>query len=155
MPASSPQGRGGGWVLAQSLLMSALVAAGPLDTARWHRPWLVVCGAVLFLLAAAVGIAGVVHLGDNRTPFPAPRLGSRLVRTGIYAHLRHPLYASVLTWGFAWALLWQSAAALALAVLQIPFFMAKASSEELRLRAQFKDYPEYARRVKRFLPGLF
>lgn len=39
----------------------------------------------------------------------------KLVQHGICAQIRHPLYTSVLLAGFAWALLWQSAPALAAA----------------------------------------
>lgn len=154
VPTSPRHGRGLRWVVAQSLLMSALVAAGPWHPGDWHSPGLVALGALLFVAAGVVGVTGVLHLGDNRTPLPSPRPGSRLVTRGIYAHLRHPLYTSVLTAGFAWTLLWQSTPCLLLALLQVPFFVAKARAEEVLLRAHFPEYEAYARRVRRFLPGV-
>ena len=154
-PPAGAGGRGGGWVWVQSILMTALVIAGPVDAGTWHHPLGVGSGAILFAAAGAVGIAGVVQLGDNRTPFPRPRPGSRLVERGVYGWVRHPLYVSVLLAGFGWALLWQSIAALAAAALQVPFFAAKAAREERWLCEAFPHYPEYARRVKRFVPGIY
>jgi protein-S-isoprenylcysteine O-methyltransferase Ste14 len=145
-------GRGTAWVVAQFALMLALFAAGPMWRGQWSGPVSVGLGAVLVLIGAWLGIAGVRVLGANRTPFPEPRPASQLITTGIYAHIRHPLYASVIALGFGWALLWQSGPALVLAALQIAFFRAKARVEERLLCERFTGYADYARRVPRFLP---
>lgn len=143
------------WVATQFVLMLALLAAGP----GWRGPWwgmvAMLCACALLLVGAWLGIAGLRVLGTNRTPFPAPKTGSQLVTTGIYARVRHPLYASLIALGFGWALLWRSGPALALAVAQTVFLHAKAKHEERSLRDHFPDYARYARRVPRFLPRLF
>lgn len=154
-PETTRPSRGLRWVVAQSLLMSVLIASGPMHPADWHSPAGIGVGACLVAAAGGIGIAGVIHLGRNRTPFPAPRPGSVLVRHGVYAWCRHPLYTSVLLAGFGWALLWQSGWTLLLAVVQIPFFVAKSRSEERRLVRAFPGYKEYARQVRRFLPGVY
>lgn len=146
--------RGGAWVATQFVLMLALLGAGPMWRGQWDARS-AFAGAVLVLIGAWLGIAGVRVLGVNRTPFPAPKSGSELVTTGIYARVRHPLYASVIALGFGWALLWRSAPALALAAVQVVFFGLKAQLEERLLRAQFPGYADYAARVPRFLPRLF
>lgn len=147
--------RGAGWVWAQSVVMLAWVSAGPATSGTWHSATGVTLGAFLFLLAAVVGITGVTHLERNRTPFPRPRPGSRLIQDGIYAWVRHPLYLSVMLAGFGWALLWQSGLTAVLALLQIPFFDAKARLEEQWLTEAFPEYAEYRRRVRRFIPGWY
>ena len=151
----SPPGRGAGWVWAQSVLMSALVAAGPVAPGAWHQPAGVLAGTLLFAGAGVLGVVGVWQLGDNRTPFPRPRPGSRLIEGGVYGWVRLPLYVSVLLAGLGWAFLWQSLPTLIVACLQLPFFTAKARHEERWLREAFPGYAEYARRVKGFVPGLF
>lgn len=148
-------GHGLRWVLIQTVLLIALVAAGPIDSGGWHQPAGLALGGVCFVVGGAVGIAGVVRLGRNRTPFPRPRAGSRLVDHGIYRWVRHPLYLSVMLAGLGWALLWQSPSAFLIAAILVPFFDAKARREEVWLREAFPDYEAYARRVKRFLPGLY
>lgn len=147
--------KGAGWVWTQSVLMLAVVGLGPVGAGSWHNPKLVTLGAVLFLLSGVLGLAGVVHIGRNRTPFPRPRQGSVLVQHGVYAWVRHPLYVSVIGASLGWSLLFQSAAALGFSLLLAPLFNAKARREEQWLREAFPGYADYARRVKRFIPGLY
>ena len=147
--------RGGIWVVAQFALMIAGLAAGPIWRASWNGWPTFAAGLVFLLIGAWLGLRGKRDLGLNRTPFPQPKDDGQLITSGIYARLRHPLYASVIALGFAWALLWQSWPALGLAVAQILFFDAKARREERWLRARFPGYAAYVRRVKRFIPGLY
>jgi len=149
------QARGAGWVVFQFMLMFALLTAGPLWRSHWSGWWTWVLGGALFVLGAWTGLHGKRDLGHHRTPFPRPKEEGQLISTGIYARVRHPLYLSVVALGFAWALLWRSWPALSLAVLQAPFFDGKARREERWLREQFSHYDDYARRVKRFIPGLY
>jgi protein-S-isoprenylcysteine O-methyltransferase Ste14 len=121
----------------------------------WTRLDMILSGGVLFALGAAFGIAGVIALKSNRTPFPKPCEGSRLVQSGIYGHVRHPLYTSVILASLGWALVWQSRPALLVAVALVPFLHAKARREERWLRERFPDYADYEKRVKRFLPWVY
>jgi protein-S-isoprenylcysteine O-methyltransferase Ste14 len=94
-------------------------------------------------------------LGENLTPFPKPRSEGRLVRSGIYSRVRHPLYTSVFLAALGWALLWQSWPALLVALSLAPFFEAKARREETWLREQFAEYDDYTRHTHRFLPWIY
>ncbi|MBL9128907.1 MAG: hypothetical protein JNL97_14755, partial [Verrucomicrobiales bacterium] len=82
--------RGGGWVVAQSILLVALVASGPAHPGDWHAPAGVAFGVLSFLAAGVLGVAGVARLGAHRSPYPVPKEDSRLVREGVYAFCRHP-----------------------------------------------------------------
>lgn len=144
--------RGGLWVVVQFALMIAVIALGlGLRGSGWGWPASAV-GIAFFLLGGVFGIAGVVVLGRNRTPFPQPRVNSELIQRGIYARVRHPLYTSVMLISLGWALLWQSWPALVAALALIPFFHAKARREERWLAEKFSGYADYAKRVPRFLP---
>lgn len=156
MSISLPEkGRGAWWVAVQFTLMLAGLAAGPLVRGQWSGWWNWVLGGALLLLGAWVGIRGGRDLGRQRTPFPRPKEDGRLVTTGIYAFVRHPLYLAVVAVGFAWALLWRSTPALTLAFLQVPFFDAKARCEERWLRRRYPGYDQYTRQVKRFIPAIY
>ena len=147
--------RGGLWVLAQGVLTLAVIAAGFFWPGE-RRPIVLTVGAIVFLLAAVVcGGLGAVSLGRNLTPFPRPSEPGRLVRTGIYGLIRHPLYTAVMCGSFGWALLRASWPGLLFAVAMIPFFDAKARREERWLQREFPEYQEYAQRVRRFLPWLY
>lgn len=146
--------RGGLWVVGQSILMLAVIGLGVLFPGDWTRIWVIGIGGFLFVLGGYFGIAGVLVLGKNRTPYPQPRDGSALVQQGIYARVRHPLYTSVMLASLGWALIWQSVAAFIAALTLIPFFYAKALQEERWLFQTFSGYADYARRVPRFFPRL-
>ena len=114
-----------------------------------------IAGVALMIAGAGIALAGAMALGRNLTPFPKPADSAQLVRHGIYAVIRHPLYTSVIAVALGWALVWQSWPALLVAVTLIPFFSAKARREERWLREKFPQYAAYEQRVRRFIPGIY
>jgi protein-S-isoprenylcysteine O-methyltransferase Ste14 len=79
-----------------------------------------------------------------------------LVTTGIFAHIRHPMYTSLLAlnWGaFLQAPSWLGAA-VALPVSLLLLLTALADEQEC-LAYFGTAYAEYMRRTRRFIPGLF
>jgi protein-S-isoprenylcysteine O-methyltransferase Ste14 len=112
-------------------------------------------GIGCLVVGAGVGIAGALALGRSLTPFPQPLPQARLVRHGIYARLRHPLYTSVVFAAIGWALTWHSWPALLVACSLIPFFAAKARREEHWLQDRFPDYASYAKATWRFFPWIY
>jgi len=118
-------------------------------------PIVVMAGVALMLVGAGVALAGAMALGRNLTPFPKPTESAQLVRNGIYAVIRHPLYTSVIAVAIGWALVWQSWPALLAAATLIPFFAAKARREERWLREMFPEYGEYEKRTRRFIPWIY
>jgi protein-S-isoprenylcysteine O-methyltransferase Ste14 len=81
---------------------------------------------------------------------------TRLVTTGIYGVIRHPMYSSLLllAWGiFFKSTTWIAAALTALATLSL-FLTAKA--DEAECQSFFgEEYRAYMKRTKRFIPFLF
>ncbi len=154
-PGASFWTRGGGWVLAQFLVMVGWLVITPIG----HRPTdsvlLLGLAAILIVLGAIIGISGVHALGRNRTPFPMPRESGQMVCEGIYRFVRHPLYASLIALAFGWACLWRSELGFGLAVVQALLLDAKARREERWLRAKFPEYAGYARRVARLVPWIY
>ena len=146
--------RGGGWVAGQFLLFACLLGLAVLHPGAGPAAWRF-SGVLVLVVAAAVAIAGVTALGRNLTPFPKPADHADLVQRGIYAKIRHPLYAAVILAGFGWALTWLSWPALLAAVTRIPFFHAKSCREEGFLRQRFPGYREYEARTRRFIPWIY
>jgi len=144
--------RGGGWVLAQSAMLGGIILLPVFFRGATFPTMMVIPGAALLLIGMAVSLAGAMALGRNLTPFPKPAAQARLVRHGIYAKIRHPLYTSVILGAIGWALIWESWPALTVAAALIPFFHAKTRHEERWLREKFPEYADYERRVPRFIP---
>jgi protein-S-isoprenylcysteine O-methyltransferase Ste14 len=147
--------RGGLWVLGQGVLLGAVIAGGILWRHQWQSLSLTFCGAFLLLVSAGCGLAGAISLGRSLTPFPKPSAGGRLVQTGIYGLMRHPLYTAVFCGSVGWALAWRSWPALVAALALVLLLDAKARREERWLRQQFPEYADYERRVRRFVPWVY
>ncbi len=146
--------RGTGWVAVQFLLLALQFTAAIVKRRQWRSHASPIAGTALLAVAAAYVLPGVRSLGKNLTPLPEPKTEGELVTTGVYSHVRHPIYASLMAAGFGWALLWRSWPALFLAAVQAVFLREKAIDEEMRLNTRFSDYAAYASRVPRFVPRL-
>ena len=91
----------------------------------------------------------------NLTVFPRPREGGRLVETGAYRLVRHPIYGGLILGAFGWGLLTASPVALAGAVVLAAFFDLKSRREEVWLVEQLDGYDRYRDRTRRLLPWLY
>lgn len=136
-------------VAAQFALIGWLI--WPLTPQAWSPP-------ALALLVGAVGL-GLWTLFHNRPGNfnirPEPKASARLVTSGPYRHVRNPMYSALLLFAAAEVLAyrdpWKIACWIALALV----LLAKSMLEERGLRALFPEYAAYARRVRRFIPGVF
>lgn len=152
----SLKGRGFGWVVAQIILTAGCALLGWIWPGQWTTSYSdEFVAALLTTTGAAFGVSGVWVLGRNRTIYPEPRPESSLVKHGIYRHVRHPLYTSVMLLAFAWGFWRESLAALIGAFILTLFLGLKARNEEGRLLQRFPDYAVYRRSTRRFLPWLF
>ena len=147
--------RGGLWVVSQSVLMAGVVVLAIGYPGELSSRSVMAIGFALLAIGAFFGLAGVAALKGNRTAFPKPREQSNLIQRGIYAHVRHPLYTSVILVSVGWALVWRSWVALALGLIMLPFFHAKTKVEERWLRDKFPEYERYQQRVRRFIPWVY
>lgn len=135
-------------VLVALQLASIVAVALPWNAAGWNRP-----GFVLLATAAAVGAWTLLHnRPGNFGVMPEPRRGARLVTSGPYAYVRHPMYLAVLIFGAGCVAGWQRwphAAAFALLALVLH---AKALREERLLAQRFPEYERYKSRTRRLVP---
>jgi protein-S-isoprenylcysteine O-methyltransferase Ste14 len=112
----------------------------------------------IFLFCMSV-VLGAWTIGHNRignfSVFPEIRRGARLVLSGPYRWIRHPMYSAVLLGAAAFVAVdsraWRLAAWLAL----LAVLVVKALREEGYLRAAFPEYAEYCTRTRRFVPFVF
>jgi protein-S-isoprenylcysteine O-methyltransferase Ste14 len=110
-----------------------------------------VASLVLLLIGNAATATGLCFLGRSFSIMPEAR---RLVTTGPYRFVRHPLYvgeAVAIAGAFLAVCTWQAAL---LCVTQTGFQLLRIRYEEDILRRTFPEYSEYARRVPRFIPRL-
>lgn len=135
-------------VTAQFVLIALLI--WPWTTPAWSV-W------VMALLLAGAGI-GLWTLAFNRPGNfnirPEPKLHTRLVTGGPYAHVRHPMYVSVLLIGLAVVLLYLDWAKALCWIALFAVLAMKSDIEEKALQQRFPGYRDYASRVGRFFPKI-
>ena len=128
--------------------------AGPLVAPPLRRR-LPSLGAVLFLQALLLLWRSHADLAGSFSPGLQIRKNHRLVTTGVYERIRHPMYAAHLLWATAQLLLLHNwIAGPAFLVASLPLYMARIPREEEMMEERFGDeYRRYAERTGRVLPG--
>lgn len=113
----------------------------------------------LHIVSAAIAVVGslslvcaVFYLGKSFSIAPQAR---RLVVSGPYKFVRHPLYIAeeIAVIGVALQYAWH--AALLFLIVHLTLQIRRMDYEESLLRAVFPDYENYARRVPRLIPGVW
>lgn len=137
------------WVLAQ-LVALACVIVPPFPVDGLVR----VLGALASAGGLFVVVAGSNSLGASLSPLPAPRESNKLVQTGMYQYMRHPLYAGLILFAFGLSIAAESETRLLATGLLTAVLYQKSVVEEAYLVEKHGDaYKKYAADVKRF--GLF
>jgi protein-S-isoprenylcysteine O-methyltransferase Ste14 len=138
-----------------SLVLSAL------DAVRFHWSrvpiWLQAVGAILVALSYYV-----FYLTFRENSYAAPTVkiqserGHRVVSTGPYAMVRHPMYAGAVAFFVGTPLLLGSWWGLAIAPALIVLLSVRALLEERTLADELPGYRDYAARVRyRLVPGIW
>jgi protein-S-isoprenylcysteine O-methyltransferase Ste14 len=123
-----------------------LLPRAPRDAA-WDSASLALLLAGNFLCAVTLS-----QLGRSFSVMPEAR---RLVTTGIYARVRHPLYLAEAVATLGVLLQYRSVGAALLVAAQFAVQLWRMREEEKVLEAQFPEYGAYRRRTARLVPGIY
>ncbi|CAB4562030.1 MAG: DUF1295 domain-containing protein [Actinobacteria bacterium] len=117
-------------------------------------PWIYFGGVLLIAPGIIILVISFKHLGRSLTANPVPLDKGKLVETGIYKYVRHPIYTGLLL-----AMLGSVVQSMAivkffvwLALLAVLTY--KAKFEEGLLAKKYPGYVEYMKRTGRFVPRL-
>jgi protein-S-isoprenylcysteine O-methyltransferase Ste14 len=93
---------------------------------------------------------------QSLSPLPQPRKQHKLVQTGMYSYVRHPMYAGLLMASLGLSAITNNECRLALSLLLWWVLEQKVALEERALLELYPgEYAEYRQRVKKFLPYLY
>jgi protein-S-isoprenylcysteine O-methyltransferase Ste14 len=113
-------------------------------------------------LAMLVASTGTIMWVMHENSFAAPVVkvqaerGHRVIDTGPYAHVRHPMYSGTVLFFFGTPLLLGSWWGVVMAPLFVVLFAIRMGIEERALLAGLPGYADYAARVRyRLVPGIW
>lgn len=143
----------GTWPCAAAILGGFLMSALLFLNQRDDLPLAVqILACLLVLIGNGFAVYILLHLGRSFSILPEAR---KLVTSGPYQVVRHPLYLAeaVATLGALIAFL--SPWALLLVVVQIGLQIVRIHFEEKTLSETFPDYKDYAKKTWRLIPGIY
>jgi protein-S-isoprenylcysteine O-methyltransferase Ste14 len=148
-----PKATAEGWeprlsALLGTFLTLSLVAFPPADLGPAWR----VTAIALILVGGSLSIFVLARLGRSFSIVPQSR---RLVTTGPYSIVRHPLYVCEEIAVIGVAMMCISPLVVLIVAVQWMFQLRRMSNEERVLRASFPEYAAYAARTPKVIPRLF
>ena len=116
-------------------------------SAAWHF-----VSALLFLIGTILAVVVLMRLGRSLTIMPEAR---RLVTSGPYRFVRHPLYLVEELAAIAGFIEAFSLAGAVLFAAQLALQLCRIANEEAVLESAFPDYARYKATTARLVPGLW
>lgn len=114
-----------------------------------------VTGIILLIISILVFFIAVISFRQLITPNPVPRDEAKLVKNGIYAYIRHPMYLFGILLTFGYVLYKSAFFTLILCIFYIVFFIYKIKFEENHLIKRFPEYSTYRESTKKLLPFVY
>ena len=134
----------------------------PLDARRFHWSpefplWIKIAGALLLTLGLVMVFEA---LRENTFAAPVVKMqkerGQKVISTGMYGVIRHPMYAGAVLLFISTPLLLGSVYGLLLGLLLIITIAVRSVGEEAMLKQELEGYSDYMKRVKwRIIPFVF
>jgi protein-S-isoprenylcysteine O-methyltransferase Ste14 len=118
-------------------------------------PVLPALGAVLTVAGLGLAVWARRHLGREWSGLVTLKEGHRLIRTGPYRTVRHPIYSGLLLAVFGTALAigqWRGVIAV---VCNLIGLLRKVQVEETLMVRTFPEYREYRQRTAALIPGVY
>jgi protein-S-isoprenylcysteine O-methyltransferase Ste14 len=155
------KGARGEWYVVAQVLLFVLVIFGPRSMAGMPT-WTgrlaevsTVMGIVLMVAGGGLLVAAFTRLGKNLTPLPYPKDDGRLVQTGAYSLVRHPIYCGAIALALGWAHCVHGPLTLGYTLVLFAFLDVKSRREERWLAAKYSDYADYRKKVRKLIPFVY
>lgn len=147
----SNKAKGNILVILQFALIAAIVLMA-IDEV--NEPWIYI-GGVFFIAPGLIIIyLGIKQLGGSLTVHPQPKSDAKLIETGIYKYVRHPIYTGLMLATFGSVVQSMAVVKLFVWLILVAVLNYKARWEEKLLSATYANYADYMARTGRFAPAL-
>ncbi len=137
------------------VLQFALIAAILLMASdEVNVPWIYIGGVLFIAPGIIILFFSIKQLGGSLTANPVPRESGRLIETGLYKHVRHPIYTGLLLATLGSCVQSMAVVKFFFWFLLLALLIYKARFEEKLLAAKYSTYTDYMKRTGRFVPRL-
>jgi protein-S-isoprenylcysteine O-methyltransferase Ste14 len=145
------------WIKFSTLIfvLSSILFKQPKFLILFDDPRVVLLGCLLCLLSLSLFLKATRELGTNYSPCYDSYKPAQLVTGGVYSHVRHPIYTSNILLLVGLFLMSGAIPVLINTIIVIIFYYRATIFEEREFSKTFPQYNEYARKTKKFIPGLF
>lgn len=139
------------------LFVTSFVVAG----LNWRYGWLIlpdwaVWVAAAILLLSYLAYAEVMRENAHLSRIVEVQEGQRVVDTGLYGVVRHPMYTATTLLFLAMPLVLASPISFLIMLLYIPLIIRRINDEEALLVRELEGYADYRQRVKyRLIPFIY
>lgn len=145
--------------LLQGILLVGFVFVPVYQPLKFNSSDLFYVNTIIAIFLGLIGliflVKGLLDLGNNLTPLPYPKADGKLIQTGIYGIIRHPLYSGLIFTTLAWSFWQLSLSHFLVTIIIFSILNAKSSREEIWLIEKYPEYCEYQQKVKKFIPWLY
>ena len=101
--------------------------------------WVRYTGLAFFIIGFCLFVLSHVKIRGQET--------DKLITTGIYSKIRHPMYLGFIIWIIGLPVFMNALFTLASAVIWIPQILYWRNSEEKQLEVKYRDYQEYKKKT--------
>ena len=137
------------------VLQFALIAAILLMASdEVNVPWIFIGGVLFIAPGIIILFFSIKQLGGSLTANPVPRESGRLIETGLYKYVRHPIYTGLLLATLGSCVQSMAVVKFFFWFLLLVVLIYKARFEEKLLAAKYSTYTDYMKRTGRFVPRL-
>jgi len=108
---------------------------------------------LIILLSGIIEYNAINNLGNNYYPQIGPE--KKLITSGIYSKIRHPIYLSALLLGFGIYSLWAFNILIYTFPLLLISVIIKVEQEDKYLTNRFKEYKNYKKNSYKLIPFIY
>ena len=141
-------------VVTFALLFSSWLRIGPLGWRFVPRNQAIeIAGTIMAVAGLTITVWAREHLGRNWSDKVEIKVDHELIRSGPYAHMRHPIYSGFLLAAIGTVVAFGQVRGLLATSLALLVMLQKIRLEETYMTEQFRgEYLSYQRKVKALIP---
>ena len=110
---------------------------------------------IVMVFAGVIAIWAIMIMNIKFNVAPDVVKNARLIKSGPYKFIRHPMYLSVFVITLCWLIDYFTYSRMSVTLILFVVIISKIKYEENLLKEAFPEYEEYQSKTKKFIPFIF